>query len=487
MVQCCLLQSLRANAIVRGQLISILIAGTGVFATFLSANDTNFPTLMSMCNYALLSTYLVRYYYYMGKNMRNIGLAQLESTHEHSQDGFSPVDAASHSAAADSTSSDHRDAVSLNQDIQEKHIPWQQWYWYMAAALLDVEANYLVILAYNYTSITSIMLLDCFTIPCAMVLSYTFLSCRYTKRHLAGTSLCIFGLVCIVISDTVLVKDGQGDDGSSTGTSDSGNHAWYGDVLCLVGSALYACSNVLQESMVKFHNREQYLGLLGSFGALIALVQCLSTELTKIERTEFSSEVILYIVGFVTCLFLMYINTSAFLQQGDAILFNLSLLTSDVYAVIFSYFITGHLVPWMYFFAFFLVAVGLYTYHSEKPPIVLGQEQMLGNGESGKDYRGVDDTTTGFRQYHEANDATSPYRHVVHNNSSLMTSTRGSALMESSHSVIDFSEHDDSRHRPATASQYDDDDPNASSESNSSWISNFLGGSYKSVRTLSHS
>ena len=51
-------------------------------------------------------------------------------------------------------------------------------YMYLLAAVLDCEANFLVLEAYNYTSITSVMLLDCFTIPCAMVLSAIFLKCR---------------------------------------------------------------------------------------------------------------------------------------------------------------------------------------------------------------------------------------------------------------------------------------------------------------------
>ena len=40
---------------------------------------------------------------------------------------------------------------------------------WLALAICDVEANYLVVRAFQLTSLTSIMLLDCFTIPCVMV------------------------------------------------------------------------------------------------------------------------------------------------------------------------------------------------------------------------------------------------------------------------------------------------------------------------------
>jgi solute carrier family 35 protein F1/2 len=104
-----------------------------------------------------------------------------------------------------------------------------------------------------------------------------------------------------------------------------------------------------------------------------AALQCVLFDLPKIERENFSIEIIGYIFGFVVCLFLMYVNTSSFLQKSDAILFNLSLLTSDVYAVVFTYFFSGYLVNWLYFLSFVLVMCGLLVYHSEKAPQQLGE------------------------------------------------------------------------------------------------------------------
>lgn len=239
-------------------------------------------------------------------------------------------------------------------------------YWYMFAAILDVEANYLVILAYNYTTITSVMLLDCFTIPCAMVLSYLFLGCRYNYKHILGTAICLLGLACIVINDSAMAA--ADDDGAA------GSNPVLGDVLCLCGAVLYASSNVLQEHLVKFHNREEFLGHLGCFGFAIAAVQCAVVDLPRMRRAHFTGKVVGATAGFVVCLFLMYTNTTAFLQQGDAVLFNLGLLTSDVYAVVFSYFFSGYLVGWLYFVAFALVIVGLVLYHSQPQPLHIGRD-----------------------------------------------------------------------------------------------------------------
>ena len=54
----------------------------------------------------------------------------------------------------------------------------KSWFYFLVS-LVDVEANYLVVKAYQYTSITSVMLLDSFTIPCVMLLSFIFLGSRY--------------------------------------------------------------------------------------------------------------------------------------------------------------------------------------------------------------------------------------------------------------------------------------------------------------------
>jgi len=49
--------------------------------------------------------------------------------------------------------------------------------------------------------------------------------------------------------------------------------------------------------------------------------------------------------------------------QADATLFNLSLLTSDVYAVLYRYFAQNQPVSWLYGLGFFFTLGGLGLYH----------------------------------------------------------------------------------------------------------------------------
>lgn len=61
--------------------------------------------------------------------------------------------------------------------------------------------SWAVVKAYQYTSITSVMLLDCWSIPCVMVLTWFFLSTKYRFKKIAGVAVCVAGLVMVVFSD----------------------------------------------------------------------------------------------------------------------------------------------------------------------------------------------------------------------------------------------------------------------------------------------
>lgn len=55
--------------------------------------------------------------------------------------------------------------------------------------------------AYQYSSITSVTLLDCWTIPWVIILTWIFLGTRYSIWQFFGAALCILGLVLVLLSD----------------------------------------------------------------------------------------------------------------------------------------------------------------------------------------------------------------------------------------------------------------------------------------------
>ena len=76
-------------------------------------------------------------------------------------------------------------------------VPWRYsrptpglpWYFYLMIAIADVEGNYFVVLAYQYTDIASATLLDCFTIPCVVLLSILILKTQYNRRYQLALAL----------------------------------------------------------------------------------------------------------------------------------------------------------------------------------------------------------------------------------------------------------------------------------------------------------
>lgn len=80
---------------------------------------------------------------------------------------------------------------------------------YFLIAVVDVEANYLIVKAYQYTTVTSVQLLDCFTIPTVLALSWFFLRARYACLHLAGAGVCLLGVGAMVLADVLVHKNSE--------------------------------------------------------------------------------------------------------------------------------------------------------------------------------------------------------------------------------------------------------------------------------------
>ncbi|KAL3669631.1 hypothetical protein V7S43_005016 [Phytophthora oleae] len=303
----------RNRVLILGQFISVLIACTGVFSQLLNGSfQIQIPVTQSAGNYLLLCMYLV-----------------------------DPI------------------MRFRRQRGYKLEIPWWQ---YLLLAFADVEGNFLVVCAYKYTSISSVMLLDCFTIPVVMLLSTVFLRAKYTRSHFAAVLFCLVGISVLVISDVIRSQETMLN--ASWDVS-----ALYGDFLCLFGSAVYACSNVGQEYLVKKENRRmEFLGMVGLFGFLISSLQAIYFEGEVVQAVEWTWPSVLCLLGYIITLFFMYTSTSIFLTTGDAAVFNLSLLTSDFFAVVAAKYLFNEELSSLYFVGFSFIIAGVWVYNRSPPP-----------------------------------------------------------------------------------------------------------------------
>ncbi|GLT94676.1 hypothetical protein SLE2022_124050 [Rubroshorea leprosula] len=240
------------------------------------------------------------------------------------------------------------------------------WYWYLFLGFVDVQGNYLVNEAYQFSSITSVTLLDCWTIAWAIGLTYFFIGTRYSWWQLGGAALCVLGLGLVLLSDS-----GVGGGG--------GSRPLLGDILVIAGTIFFAMSNVGEEFCVKKKDQVEVVSMIGLYGTLVSAVQLSILELKSVESITWSTDIILSLVGYTVSSFMFYTITPFVLKLSGATLFNLSLLTSDMWAVVFRIYFYHQQVDWLYFLAFALVVTGLIIYSTTAKDLDISPAPESGN------------------------------------------------------------------------------------------------------------
>lgn len=204
--------------------------------------------------------------------------------------------------------------------------------------------------AYQYTSLTSVMLLDCWTIPCVMLLTWLFLKTKYRFRKIAGVVVCVAGLVMVIFSD---VHAGDRAGGSSP---------LKGDALVIAGATLYAVTNVSEEFLVKNADRVELMAMLGIFGAIISAIQISIIERNELKSIRWTAKAAIPFAGFSVAMFLFYSLVPILLQISGSTMLNLSLLTSDMWSIVIRVAAYNEKVDWLYYLAFAAVIIGLIIY-----------------------------------------------------------------------------------------------------------------------------
>ncbi|RCV32091.1 hypothetical protein SEVIR_6G236800v4 [Setaria viridis] len=285
-----------------GQFVSLLITSTGFASSELARRGVNAPTSQSLLNYILLALVYGSVLLY------------------------------------------RRQPLTI------------KWYYYLILGIIDVEANYIVVKSYQYTSLTSVMLLDCWSIPCVIVLTWIFLKTKYGLRKFFGVGVCVAGLILVVFSDVHASDRAKGPNPLK------------GDLLVILGSMLYACSNVTEEYVIKKSNRVELMAMLGLFGAIVGGIQISILERKELHSVTWNAGAVLPFLGFAVAMFLFYSTVPTVLKICGATMLNLSLLTSDMWAVLIRIFAYHEKVDWIYFVAFACTAAGIiiYSYKDSK-------------------------------------------------------------------------------------------------------------------------
>uniref|UniRef100_A0A8C8DJ40 Solute carrier family 35 member F2 n=1 Tax=Oryzias sinensis TaxID=183150 RepID=A0A8C8DJ40_9TELE len=265
------------QTVAMGQVLSLLICGTAVSCQFLADAGVRTPMLQSFLNYALL---LLTYTLVLCTRKGEGNILKMLRT---------------------------------------------KWWKYLLMGLADVEANYAVVKAYQFTTLTSIQLLDCFVIPVLMLLSRLFLKTRYRPVHFVAVAVCLLGVGAMVGADILAGRN----EGST-------NNVMLGDGLVLLSAVLYAVSNLCQEHTVKNQSRVEFLGMMGLFGTLISGLQlCASASFMPVV-----------------------------VKMTSATAVNLSLLTADLFSLFCGLFLFNYKFSALYIISFVVITTGFILFNA---------------------------------------------------------------------------------------------------------------------------
>ncbi|XP_041865302.1 solute carrier family 35 member F2 [Melanotaenia boesemani] len=293
------------KTIVMGQVLSLLICGTAVSCEYLADYRVETPMLQSFLNYALL---LVTYTTILCTRKGDSNILQI---------------------------------------LRSK------WWKYLVMGLADVEANYAVVKAYQFTTLTSIQLLDCFVIPVLMLLSWFFLKTRYRLVHFVAVMVCLLGVGAMVGADILAGRD-QGS------TSD----VVLGDGLVLLSAALYAVSNMCQEHTVKSQSRVEFLGMMGLFGTLISGIQLAVLEAPAVAAIKWDFRIAMLFVVYTLCMYALYSFMPVVVKMTSATAVNLSLLTADLFSLFCGLFLFQYEFSALYVLSFVIITVGFIMFNT---------------------------------------------------------------------------------------------------------------------------
>lgn len=307
-----------------GQLLALGITGTNTFTSLLAEIGTSIPALQSLFNYALLALVYGSYTIY-----------------QYGIKGW-------------------------------LKLIWKDGWKYIILAFCDVEGNYFIVLAYEYTNILSAQLINFWAIVIVIVVSFLFLRVRYHWAQIIGILVCIGGMGVLIASDHIMGTNG----GSAVDQVK-------GDLFALLGATFYGLANVAEEYLVSKRPMYEVLGQLGLYGMIIMGVQGAIFDRSKYQSAVWNGDVGGYFVGYTLCLFIFYSLAPLLFRLASAAFFNISLLTANFWGVVIGIKVFGYSIHWMYPIAFVLIMLGQIVYflgrrilgESRKPWLGRDQEQ----------------------------------------------------------------------------------------------------------------
>jgi len=200
------------------------------------------------------------------------------------------------------------------------------------------------------------MLLDAWAIPVCMFFSWVYLRPKYHWTQILGVAICIGGLGLLVVSDFVTEKNWPALNRGK------------GDGFMIAGATLYGLTNATEEFFVRKRPLYEVVGQLGMWGFIINGIQTSALESKSMREVPWDGAIIGLLMAFTAAMLILYTVAPMLYRLASAAFFNLSLLSSDFFGLLFGLFLYHYRPYWLYFISFVVIIAGLITYFCHSTP-----------------------------------------------------------------------------------------------------------------------
>ncbi|GAB7349747.1 hypothetical protein MBLNU459_g0477t3 [Dothideomycetes sp. NU459] len=225
---------------------------------------------------------------------------------------------------------------------------------YLILAFFDVEGNYFIVLAYQYTNLLSAQLFSFWTVY-------------------AGIVFACGGFAVLIASDYITKSNNYAPV-----------NALKGDLFCLLAQTLYAFSNCAEEWLVSKRPMYEVIGQLAFWGMFINGTQAAIFDRDSIKNANWDGKIEGYIVGYTLLLFIFYSLAPIVFRMSSAAFFNIGLLTGTFWGIVVGTQVLGYHIHYLYPVAFVLIIIGHFIYYGTEGVLGESKKPWLGeNQESG--------------------------------------------------------------------------------------------------------
>jgi len=234
------------------------------------------------------------------------------------------------------------------------------WKYFILAAC-DVEGNFMVVKAYQYTDLLSCMLLDAWAIPSCMIFCWLYMRTKYHWTQILGVFICVAGLGLLVACDEITGKDWKAQNKGK------------GDAFMIAGATLYGFTNATEEFFVRKRPLYEVVGQLGMWGFVISGIQASALEHKGMKTATWDGATVGILLAYTAAMIILYTVAPLLYRMASSAFYNLSLLSSDYFGLLFGLFLYHYRPYWLYFIAFAVVISGLITYFWHATPEEQGE------------------------------------------------------------------------------------------------------------------